>query len=73
MLADVKVDLIVGEEDGHFGVDAFGLIEDVVQCLLDQFVVSLALGDGDVFPEGWFSGGFCGVDGGDVVVSCVVV
>lgn len=73
MLADVKVNLIVGEEDGYFRVDVLRLVEDVVQCLLDEFVVSLALGDGDVFPEGGLSGGCCGVEGGDVVVSGVVV
>lgn len=73
MLADVKIDLIVGEEDGYFRVDVFRLIENVVQCLLDEFVESLALGDGDVFPERGLSGGCCGVEGGDVVVPGVVV
>jgi hypothetical protein len=35
VLADVEVDLIVGEEDGNFGVNIFGFVEDVVQCLFD--------------------------------------
>ena len=30
VLADVEVDLVVGEEDGDFPVDVFGFVEDVV-------------------------------------------
>lgn len=73
VLADVEVDLIVGEEDGDFWVDVFGLVEGLVEGGLDEVVVLLTLGGGDVFPEGGVAGWNCGVEGGDVVIAGVVI
>lgn len=73
VLADVKVDLIVGKENGDLGIGVLGLVEDTIQGLFDKLVVAVPLFGSDVFPERGFPGWGGGVERRDVIVSGVVV